>query len=250
MYKTTTGLVLREVSYKESSKILTVLTESDGKITVSARGTKRTKSKTAAATQLLAFSEMTLFSRNGRWILTEAQSIELFSGLRGDLELFSLGIYFAELLESVSDVDSHSAELLHLGLMALLNLSGGKKDPLLVKAGFEMRLMSLSGYAPISEACANCGSDCKNGAYLDIFGGEIRCSGCAEAGREYAPLDGAALRAVRHVINSEPKRVFSFVLSGAALEKFHKAAEAYTLGQLDREFKTLAYYNGIKNFNA
>ena len=33
MYKTLHGLVLREVKYKESSKILTILTEEEGKIT-------------------------------------------------------------------------------------------------------------------------------------------------------------------------------------------------------------------------
>lgn len=33
MYKTLHGLVLREVKYKESSKILTILTREEGKLT-------------------------------------------------------------------------------------------------------------------------------------------------------------------------------------------------------------------------
>jgi DNA repair protein RecO (recombination protein O) len=108
MYITTNGLVLRETIYKESSKILTVLTEQEGKITVSARGARRRGSKTAAATQYLSFSEMTLVQSHGRWTLPEAQSIELFSGLRDDLEKLSLGAYFAELLEAVADEDNPS----------------------------------------------------------------------------------------------------------------------------------------------
>ena len=40
MYKTLHGLVLREVKYKESSKILTILTEEEGKITAEARGAR------------------------------------------------------------------------------------------------------------------------------------------------------------------------------------------------------------------
>ncbi|MEG1108068.1 MAG: recombination protein O N-terminal domain-containing protein, partial [Oscillospiraceae bacterium] len=35
MYKTTRALILREVKYKEADKILTVLTEDEGKLTVS-----------------------------------------------------------------------------------------------------------------------------------------------------------------------------------------------------------------------
>ncbi|MBR4953994.1 MAG: recombination protein O N-terminal domain-containing protein, partial [Oscillospiraceae bacterium] len=42
MYKTVKALVLREVKYKESDKILTILTQSDGKMTVKARGALKT----------------------------------------------------------------------------------------------------------------------------------------------------------------------------------------------------------------
>ena len=48
MFKTTKGLILREVKYKEADRILTVLTEDMGKITVKARGALRKGSKTAA----------------------------------------------------------------------------------------------------------------------------------------------------------------------------------------------------------
>ena len=101
MYITTTGLVLRAVPYRETSVILTVLTAAEGKLTVSARGARRRGSKTAASVQPLAFSEMTLSGRNGRWTLTEARSLELFEGLQSELSLLALGNYFAELAETV-----------------------------------------------------------------------------------------------------------------------------------------------------
>ena len=67
MFKTVNALVLREVRYKEADRILTLLTDTDGKITVKARGALRKSSKTAAATQQLTYSEMTLFGNLGRW---------------------------------------------------------------------------------------------------------------------------------------------------------------------------------------
>ena len=66
MFKTVNALVLREVRYKEADRILTLLTDTDGKITVKARGALRKSSKTAAATQQLTYSEMTLFGNLGR----------------------------------------------------------------------------------------------------------------------------------------------------------------------------------------
>ena len=65
MYHTTRGLILREAKYKESDKILTILTETEGKITAKARGVARVRSKLSAATQLLCFSELTLFGNKG-----------------------------------------------------------------------------------------------------------------------------------------------------------------------------------------
>ena len=84
MFKTTKGLILREVKYKEADRILTVLTEDMGKITVKARGALRKGSKVAAATQLFAFSELTMFENKGRWSVNEGSTIEEFKGLRND----------------------------------------------------------------------------------------------------------------------------------------------------------------------
>ena len=53
MHMRTKALVLRAVDYKESDKILTVLTRDAGKLTISARGCQRKNSPVAAVSQLL-----------------------------------------------------------------------------------------------------------------------------------------------------------------------------------------------------
>ena len=57
MHLTTRALVLREVNYKESDKILTILTAGEGKRTVKARGCRRKGSQLAAAAQLLVLGD-------------------------------------------------------------------------------------------------------------------------------------------------------------------------------------------------
>lgn len=95
MYITTRALVLREVKYKEADKILTILTEDEGKMTVSARAVMRNGSKIAAGCQLLTFSEMTLYENRGKWFVREAQPVEQFLGLREDIGKLALATYFA-----------------------------------------------------------------------------------------------------------------------------------------------------------
>ena len=271
MYINTTGLVLRETAYKDSSKILTILTGGEGKLTVSARGALRKNSKLTATTQLLAFSEMTLYCARDRWTLTEARSVEQFIGLREDIALLALGAYFAELTEAVADEDSPNPGLLTLCLNALFALSEKIKTPEYVKPAFELRLMAISGFSPLIGHCAMCGREQPNSALLDFDGGTIVCSDCRPMQGESHPygerrastgsgaggavhetgatggsvLGKGALNAARYIINCDPKKLFSFTLGAAALRELSAAAEGYLLAHLERNFRTLDYYKGI-----
>ena len=102
MHISTQGLVLREVNYKESDKLLTVLTAEGGKRTVKARGCRRKGSPLAAAAQLLVYSDMTLFEYRDYFTLNEAESLQQFWRVRSDLERLSLASYFAEVMEAVA----------------------------------------------------------------------------------------------------------------------------------------------------
>jgi len=259
------GLVLRETAYKDSSKILTVLTGSEGKLTVSAHGALRRNSKLMAVTQLLVFSEMTLLLRRDRWTLTEARSVEQFIGLRDDLILLALGAYFAELTEAVADEDSPNAELLPLCLNALYALSEKIKTPDHVKPAFELRLMATSGFSPLLDRCGACGQIELERASLDVSGGTILCGNCVSDSHYWSPQevrsDGAthtpvvqsgfflsrdALNAARYIISCDAKKLYSFKLGKEALRELAAATEGYLLAHLDRRFRTLDYYKGIK----
>ena len=247
MYLNTKGLVLRETAYKETSKILTVLTPDEGRITVTAKGARRRGSKTAAATQLLAFSDMTLFRGNGGWTLTEARSIEMFEGLRSDLELLTLGSYFAQLLETVSESDFFNPEILSVGLNALYAAGEAGKRQEIVKSAFELRLMCLSGFEPAIDVCRICGRQDAVCPSFDVDGGMIRCRDCGPvpAGREL-PLDAGALDAMRYICSCPAKKLFSFSLGEDSLKKLSRAAEEFVCAQLDRSFGALDFYKELR----
>ena len=244
MYHTTRGLILREAKYKESDKILTILTETEGKLTAKARGVARTRSKLSAATQLLCFSELTLFGNKGYWTINEATTVEQFRGLRGKLELLALGSYIAELLEAVSDEDCPEPEILQLGLNSLYALSEGVCPPEQVKAAFELRLMCLAGYRPELEACAGCGETEMDRARLFPESGELYCGKCRSVGG--LALTRSVLDAMRYVVSAEPRRVFAFRLPAGELKLMGEVCESYALYQLDRAFGSLDYYKKLR----
>lgn len=81
MHMRTKALVLRAVDYKESDKILTLLTQESGKLTASARGCRKKGSPVAAGVQLLAWSDLVLYEYRGRWTVKEAAVEREFLGL-------------------------------------------------------------------------------------------------------------------------------------------------------------------------
>ena len=100
------GVVLRETETKEADKILTLLTAERGKISVIARGVRRKSCRYAACAQPLVWSEWTLYQKGDWYYANEGSTVELFNGLRNDLDAMALGFYFAELTEAVTSEET------------------------------------------------------------------------------------------------------------------------------------------------
>jgi len=239
------GIVLRAVDTKESDKILTVLTPG-GKLPVAAKGARSRKSRVTACTQFLAYSEFTLSESHGWQYLVEGSTLELFEGVRRDIELLSLASYFAELTEAAALEDVESGEILSLLLNALYALGTLKKPQALVKAAFELRLMSLIGFEPLADACAYCGNPEPEEPMLDVREGVICCKNCGKRDRGLVmPLSAGALAALRRALYGDAKRLYSFSLAEPDLEKLGGAAETYVHTMLERGFGTLDFYKSL-----
>lgn len=240
----TAGLVLRETRVGEADKLLCVLTATEGKITVKARGALRKGSRTGSATQLFAFSELTLFQGKSQYTLNEATPVELFFSLRERVESMALAAYVCEVLEILSDADSGTEELLRLGLNTLYALSEQTAPEELIKAAFELRAAALAGYAPeVEGSCAACGA--AEELYFSPAEGAVFCRLHLPGDRGAVCLRGGAADAMNYVLSCDARRIFSFRLGEEGMRAFSVAAERYLLAALGRGFRTLDYYHKI-----
>lgn len=246
MYFKTDGLVLRETDYKEADKLLTVLTRDRGQLTLRARGVKRKSSPLKSGCQLLAYSEFTVFENQGRHVIDEAVAKEMFLPLRTDIELLSLGSYFAQVAEVLSQEDEPNPALLSLCLNALYALSKLNRPQGLVKAAFELRAACLAGYEPMLDGCAVCGAETPD-RFL-VSGGVLQCAECLSPGETgiRLPIHPGTLAAMRYIVHCDLKKLFSFRLGEAGEKELHDVAETYLLTQLERGFFALDFYKSLK----
>lgn len=245
MYLNTKGLVVRVTPYNDTDAILSVLTPNYGKLTVKARGLRRKNSPLIAPCQLLAFAEFTLFEYRNMYTINEAHSIELFSALRKDLQKLSLGSYFAQAAETMSQEDMPNPELLSLVLNCLYGLSKLNVSETMVKAVFELRSACLSGYTPDLYGCYRCG--CDHPDRFDISEGRLECATC----RDYnstglrMPVTPGILDAMRYICSCDSRKLFSFSASPETLEALSYVTESYLSTQLERGFSTLDFYKSL-----
>lgn len=245
MYMTTQGIVLRVTDYNDRDALLTLLTREQGKLTVKARGLRRKNSPLIAPCQLLAYGEFTLFEYRGQYTINEAHSLELFTALRRDLGKLSLGTYFAQAAELISQEDLPNPELQSLVLNCLYALSKLDLPQQQVKAVFELRAACLSGYTPDLFGCHLCGNQSPD--RFDISTGQLECQSCRNADSRgiRMPVTPSVLEAMRYICLCDPRKLFSFQIGKDTMEKLSALTESYLCTQLERGFSTLDFYKSL-----
>lgn len=244
----TDGIVIRAFNIGEADRIVTILTRRLGVVRASARGARRAKSGASAA-QLLFYADYMLFRGRERYLVDEADPRRMFLGVRDDLEKLALAQYFCELEDVLAPREENAELFLRLVLNTLALLEQNARPSGLLKAVFEMRILSLAGYMPDLVACTGCGTYEGEGMELLPASGTLRCARCRAAANEEKPgipLPPGALGAMRHAVYAPFERLFSFTLTPQALEAFSSACERYLLYVLDRSFQTLDFYHSLK----
>lgn len=245
MYLTIQGIVLRVTDYNDRDALLTLLTRHHGKLTVKVRGLRRKNSPLTAPCQLLAYGEFTLFEYRGQYTVNEAHSLELFSQLRRNLTKLSLGTFFAQAAELLSQEDLPNPELQSLLLNCLYALSKLELPESQIKAVFELRAACISGYTPDLFGCHICGN--QNPERFDISAGQLECRNCrsSESNGIRLPVTPSVLDAMRYICLCDPKKLFSFRIGTETLMLLSTLAEAYLTTQLERGFSTLDFYKQL-----
>ena len=240
----TPGLVIREKAQKENNSLLTILTATQGVVTATAYGARKTGATLAAGTKLFNYADFSLVSSRGRYKVDAARPIESFFGLSRSMEALTAASYFAEVLYDVCVTGQPDVEVLRLALNCLYLLMKGRTPIALVKAIFELRLLSESGFAPDLEGCADCAEEAA--AYFSASDACLYCASCGEkhAGSLFSVSPGV-VQAMRHIVSAPMEKLFSFSLGKASLDALGALCERYLTIQTGRSYDTLNPHHSL-----
>lgn len=253
------GLVVKEVLYGEADKILTLITAENGKMVVNSKGAASFRNKHTSSSMLFAYSNLEVKKTKKYFYISDSDLIESFYELWRDPTRFALGTYFCDIANVFSTEDVADEPLLRLTLNALYALATREELPVdAIKAAFEFRTMCEEGFLPMLGRCGMCDDIITSEpVFVDIMNGRILCGKC---GRLFIQRDvtedGTAvicpeitlpvLSALRYIIASPLKRLFSFRIAESDLKRLAMFTETYLESHLESSINSLSYYKSIR----
>lgn len=204
------GIVIRSVEYGEGDLIVTLFTGELGKVGVMVRGAKKTRSRHAAVTQLYTYGEYVYFKSNTGTLgtLNNAEMLNAFPGIRGDLRSSAYAAYFAEMTDRFVP-DNEASEYLFEQLKAAYESLSSGKDPQIVAFLLEMKLFQFAGVAPVTDACAVCGRtlELEQASFWSVTAGGLVCGRCANDPSDRQPLPPGALKLLPLLQRADLRRI-------------------------------------------
>ncbi len=228
------GVLLRMGQTVHEEKVLTILTEQLGCISVFAKSSRKKMQY-----DQFYYGEWVLYeTASGNFLLNSFALEEPFHALKEQMENTFLASYFAQLVLYFNRGDgADTAALLPLLLNGLYLLGKGR-SPLQVKSVFELKTMQLMGYCPNLSGCGH------NGAYFALEDGSILCEECA-IGHRSVPLTASVAAALTYILNQPPSKAFGFSMPQREIKLLAQLAESFTFYHLEVKASALEMWKTV-----
>ncbi|HVE91836.1 MAG TPA: DNA repair protein RecO [Actinomycetota bacterium] len=170
------GIVLRGIKLGESDRILSVLTQSHGRIRVVAKGARKSKSRFGGRIDAFTHVDLQLYTGRELDILTQAEILGRFPRLRSDYASFTAAAAMADAVERTTPDRERNVRLFVLLRTGLHALEQGADDPGVLAYAFLVKAASLAGLHPVLQACVGCGGPA--GSAFSMSAGGVVCPAC------------------------------------------------------------------------
>lgn len=182
--RVTDAFVLRVVDYRDADRIVTLLTADLGKVAALARGARRSRRRFAGSLEPYALVRVEVGLGHGEvGRLVSATVVRPFPRILTELRRMAYAGAATELVREVTPAREPDARVFHTveRFFELMDEVGQAREERLL--AFQIRLLSLAGFAPALSTCGRCGKRAAEGqaALFDPASGSVVCRSCGGA---------------------------------------------------------------------
>jgi len=172
------GIIIKETSYSETSKLITLITKEHGVMNLLAKGAKTLKSPLRSGTTILTHAYFNIIYKESKLsTLKEVNIINYYKNIKKDINKISYATYILELVEQV--IKQTNNEEIYEILISSLKKIEENLDPLVITNILELKCLNYLGVMPILDKCAVCGN--KNIITISADQGGYLCKNCRTA---------------------------------------------------------------------
>lgn len=180
------GVVLRTIKLGEADRIVSFMTQGNGKVRAVAKGVRKTASRFGS--RLEPTSHVALQCYRGREldVVTQVETVDSNRALRENYTAFTHAVSMLEAVDQVAQ-EREPAPALYRMLVGALKTLAATPSPV-VTPGFFWKLLSLEGFHPHLDGCVRCGDETGPFVAFDFVDGGVLCATCGRlGGRRIAP---------------------------------------------------------------
>lgn len=241
----TEAIVLRQRDYGEADRILTLLTPG-GKISVIAKGIRRATSRKVGHLGLFYRANLLVARGRNLDIVTQAESIEEYEGIRGDLERFAHACYAGELVDRLAPEGEESPALYNL-LAEGLRWFAEEEDLRLWMRYYELRLLTHAGYRPELFQCVGCHETLQaQRNYFSCEQGGALCPRCGAEASRAAAMSLNAQKVLRYLLTHGSDEVRALRVSAATHGEIEALLQRYLEYTLEREVLSVGFLRQLR----
>ena len=209
------------------------------------------KIRSRKAGHLEPFTQVNLFLAKGREmdIITQAETVNGFMGLREDLNRLAFANYIVEVLDRFTYEEGPNAGIFRLLARTLGRLESQQNLDTVIHV-YEIRLLDLLGFRPELFHCVDCGEKVlAEDQYFSPLVGGVVCPKCGRTRPEAWPVSMDVLRYFRHLQRSPWEKVKGLTIPKNIESALADLIQRYLTYILERQLNTPTFIREIQSKN-
>lgn len=240
------AIILKHSDFGEADRLLTLFTREQGKLRALAKGARKPGSRKGGHLEPYSRVRLQLASGRDLYIVSQAEAIEINSGLSNSLESLGYAAYAAELAEKFSLEGEAQPGLYRLLAETLARLASGEGGQLSVRY-YEVRLLDQVGFRPELQECLGCRQEIQPvDQFFSFEQGGALCPRCGRGRSGSRPISMPALKVLRHLQRSNYTQAQRAAPSPSVLRELETLMNAYITYLAERSLNTPRFLERVR----
>jgi DNA repair protein RecO (recombination protein O) len=245
MIRSTEGIILKTLDFRETSRIATFFTKDGGKVKGVLKGIRADCRKFGSNIDKFSINHIVYYEyrRSDLHLVSQCDLKQFYFAIRQDYKRTVAANYMAELVDLVMPPEHPNRNVYHLMLDYLSSLEAAKDIDKLVHI-FQIKILLQSGFRPHIDACVKCHKKVEAKAFFSLKEGGLVCMDCPLEGGDFTVVSRGTMASMLHIEQSDWSASLRLGLTNTARKELKYILNNFLVYHLGKKIRSARYLIG------